>query len=54
MYVPAGARGKGVGKTLITEILSFASDRQSIEQIMYLSVVTINHSAKRFIPLCWI
>ncbi|WP_257474616.1 GNAT family N-acetyltransferase [Bacillus pumilus] len=46
MYVTAGARGKGVGKALMTEVLSFAGERHDIEQ-MYLSVVTTNHSAKR-------
>ncbi|WP_260564443.1 GNAT family N-acetyltransferase [Bacillus pumilus] len=46
MYVTAGARGKGVGKALIMEVLSFAGKRHDIEQ-MYLSVVTTNHSAKR-------
>ncbi|MGD6830282.1 N-acetyltransferase family protein [Bacillus pumilus] len=46
MYVTAGARGKGVGKALMEESLSFVRERQDIEQ-MYLSVVTTNHSAKR-------
>ncbi|MFB8735238.1 N-acetyltransferase family protein [Bacillus sp. SL00103] len=51
MYVTAGARGKGVGKALITEVLSFARDRQDIEQ-MYLSIVTTNPISQTLIPLC--
>ncbi|GLF89817.1 N-acetyltransferase [Bacillus safensis] len=46
MYVTADAREMGAGKALMTKALSFARERQDIEQI-YLSVVTTNHPAKR-------
>ncbi|MEH6902798.1 MULTISPECIES: GNAT family N-acetyltransferase [Bacillus] len=46
MYVTPSARGEGAGQALMTKALSFARERQDIEQ-MYLSVVTTNHSAKR-------
>ncbi|WP_349774030.1 GNAT family N-acetyltransferase [Bacillus safensis] len=46
MYVTPSARGEGAGQDLMTKALSFARERQDIEQI-YLSVVTTNHPAKR-------
>nr|WP_226340822.1 GNAT family N-acetyltransferase [Bacillus safensis] len=46
MYVTLSARGEGAGQALMTKALSFAREREDIEQ-MYLSVVTTNHSAKR-------
>ncbi len=45
MYVTANGRGKGMGKALLTKVLSFAREKKDIEQI-YLTVVTTNDPAK--------
>ncbi|MGY8608319.1 GNAT family N-acetyltransferase [Bacillus altitudinis] len=45
MYVTANGRGKGMGKALLTKVLSFAREKKDIEQL-YLTVVTTNDSAK--------
>ena len=45
LYVMADNRGRGIGKALMTKVLSYARERTDIEQI-YLTVVTTNLSAK--------
>ncbi|CAM3667713.1 GNAT family N-acetyltransferase [Mesobacillus zeae] len=51
MYVTPEARGKGVGKALMKEIIERARKYEGIEQI-YLSVMSENEPAKKLYASC--
>lgn len=46
MYVAPDARGQGLGKSLLVELIKRAKTFEGLEQI-HLTVISVNHSAKK-------